>query len=150
MFEELCNPTSVNKINERTVYAFAPALRRLPTRGGEGQRASTIHLRLQFLKTALRWAVDQGMLAKCPKFPKVDAPEKLPQLVPVESIERISAKAEGHPQMQAYLLGGWLPGLRLSEAYALEWEATEEAPYVDLAHNRIVLPAAIAKGKSDQ
>jgi integrase len=105
---------------------------------------------LQYLKTALRWAFDQGMLAKCPKFPKVDVPEKLPQPVPVESFERIFTKAEGDVQMQAYLLCGWLAGLRLSEAYALEWEATDEAPYVDLAHNRIVLPAAIAKGKSDQ
>jgi integrase len=105
---------------------------------------------LQYLKTALRWAVDQGLLAKCPKFPKVDVPEKLPQPVPAESFERILARAEGDAPMQAYLLCGWLAGLRLSEAYALEWEAAEEAPYVDLAHNRIVLPAAIAKGKSDQ
>ncbi len=50
-------------------------------------------MRLQFLKTALRWAVDQGMLPKCPNFPKVDLPEKLPQPVPVESFERIYAKA---------------------------------------------------------
>ncbi len=52
--------------------------------------------------------------------------------------------------MQAYLLCGWLAGWRLSEAYALEWEETEEAAYADLARNRIVLPAAIVKGKSDR
>ena len=40
--------------------------------------------------------------------------------------------------------------MRLSEAYALEWEETEAAPYIDLARDRIVLPAAIVKGKSDQ
>ncbi len=149
-FEELCHPTSIRAISERTISAFVAALRRVPTRGREGQKPGTIHVRLQFLKTALRWAVDQGMLPKCPKFPRVDVPEKLPQPVPVESFERIYAKAEGDQQMQAYLLCGWLAGLRLSEAYALEWEETDQAPYVDLARNRIVLPAAVVKGKSDQ
>jgi integrase len=149
-FEELCHPTSIRAISERTISAFAAALRRVPTRGREGQKPGTVHVRLQFLKTALRWAVEQGMLPKCPKFPRVDVPEKLPQPVPVESFERIYAKAEGDQQMQAYLLCGWLAGLRLTEAYALEWEETEEAPYVDLAHDRIVLPASIVKGKSDQ
>jgi integrase len=149
-FEALCPVNSLRAISERTISAFVAGLRRLPTRGRQGQKASTIHLRLQFLKTALRWGVEQGFLPKCPKFPKVDVPEKLPQPVPVESFERIYAKAEGDPQMQAYLLCGWLAGLRLSEAYALEWEETEEAPYVDLARDRIVLPAAIVKGKSDQ
>jgi integrase len=149
-FEALCHPTSLRAISERTISAFVSALRRLPTRGREGQKPGTIHVRLQFLKTALRWAVDQGLLPKCPKFPRVDVPEKLPQPVPVESFERIYSKAADDAQMQAYLLCGWLAGLRLSEAYALEWEETEEAPYVDLARDRIVLPAAIVKGKSDQ
>ena len=68
----------------------------------------------------------------------------------MESFERILARAEGDAQMQAYLLCGWLAGLRLSEAYELEWEETEEAPFVDLARDRIVLPAKVVKGKSDQ
>lgn len=149
-FEALCNLTSLRAINERTVSGFATALRNMPTRGRDGQKASTIHLRLSLLKTTLRWAVDQGLLPKCPKFPRIDVPEKLPQPVPAESFERIFQKAENDPEMQAFLLCGWLAGLRLAEAYDLEWEETEDAPYVDLARNRIVLPAAIVKGKSDQ
>lgn len=149
-FAELARPPAVSKITARTVSSFAAALGRLPTRGRTGQKASSIKLRLQHLRTALRWAVDQGMLAKCPKFPKIDVPEKLPQPVPVESFERIYAKAEGDAMMQAYLLCGWLAGLRLSEAYELEWEESEEAPYVDLARSRIVLPAGFAKSKVDQ
>ena len=50
----------------------------------------------------------------------------------------------------ASLLVVRLAGLRLSEAYELEWEETEEAPFVDLARDRIVLPAKVVKGKSDQ
>jgi integrase len=107
-------------------------------------------VRLQFLKTALRWAVDQGMMVKYPKFPKATPDKRLPQPVPVGSFERSYAKAEGDAQMQAYLLTGWLAGLRLMEAYNLEWEETEDAPYVDLARNRIVLPGKIVKDKVDQ
>jgi integrase len=52
--------------------------------------------------------------------------------------------------MRAYLLTGWLAGLRLSEAFELEWEATDEAPYLDLARDRIILPAAFVKADKDQ
>ena len=38
-------------------------------------------------------------------------------------------------------LGSVLPraGLRRKEAMALEWEETEEAPWLDLARDRIIL-----------
>jgi integrase len=52
--------------------------------------------------------------------------------------------------MRVYLLTGWLAGLRLEEAYLLEWEETSKAPYLDFARNRIVLPAELVKGKRDQ
>src|SRR5262249_10893448 len=63
--------------------------------------------------------------------------------------ERLVAKAPD-AVMRAFLLTGWLAGLRLSEAEALEREETTEAPYLDLAHNRIVLPAEFAKSDEDQ
>ena len=107
LFERLCHPTSLRAISERTISAFKVAMQKVPTRGRDGMKPGTIKVRLQFLRTALRWAVEQGMLAKCPKFPKVDVPEKLPRPIPVESFERILARAEGDAQMQAYLLCGW-------------------------------------------
>ena len=149
-FERLCNPARLRAVSERTVSTFLAAMRKEQVRGRVGMSPGTMKVRLQFLRTALRWAVEQGMLVKCPKFPKVDVPEKPPQPVPAESFERIYLKAEGDAPMQAYLLTGWLAGLRLSEAYALEWDQTEEAPYVDLARNRIVLPAATVKGRKHQ
>ncbi|HEY7425964.1 MAG TPA: hypothetical protein VH682_17170, partial [Gemmataceae bacterium] len=136
LFERLCQPTSLRTITGRTISAFVAAMRREPTRGHEGMKESTIKVRLQFLGTALRWAVEQKFLPECPRFPKVAVEERLPKPIPVESFERIHAKAKGDAQMQAYLLCGWLAGLRLSEAYELEWEETEEAPYVDLARDR--------------
>jgi integrase len=152
LFERLCCPRSLRGVSERTISAFAAGMRKLPGRrkGAESMAPGTIKVRLQFLHTALSWAVEQKMFPAVPRFPAIKVPKKDPQPVPLESFERLLAKAEGDPQMQAYLLCGWLAGLRLSEALALEWEASEKAPYLDLARDRIVLPAEFAKAVKDQ
>jgi integrase len=125
-------------------------MRREPLPGGKvGMAASTMKVRLQFLRTALRWAVSQKMLSECPRFPSVKVPRKKPQPIPVEAFERLLAKAPDN-NLRVFLLTGWLAGLRLEEAYALEWEPTDEAPYLDLAQDRIILPAEFAKSVEDQ
>jgi integrase len=89
------------------------------------------------------------MLAAVPKFPLIKVPRKKPQPVPTESFERLLDKAPDDT-MRAYLLCGWLAGLRLSEALQLEWEETQEAPWLDLAQDRIILPAGFVKAVEDQ
>jgi integrase len=148
-FEELCRPTSLRGITVRTISAFVSAMRKRPTRGREGMSPGTVKVRLQYLRTALRWAAAQELISECPRFPTVRVPKKKPQPVPLESFERLLDKAPDQG-MRAYLLCGWLAGLRLSEAMQLEWEPTDQAPYLDLARNRIVLPAAFAKAVEDQ
>jgi len=111
--------------------------------------ASSVKVRLQPLRTALLWAVEQKLLPGCPRFPEVKVPKKRPQPVPAESFERLAQKAPDD-QTRAYLLAGWLAGLRLAEAFALEWEQTDAAPWVDLDRDRIVLPAEHVKGVEDQ
>jgi integrase len=103
---------------------------------------------LRFLHGVLTWAAEQKFLVAVPKFPTV----KVPKTVPLETFERLLAKAEADPQLRAFLLCGWLAGLRLAEAFALEWEPTEEAPHLDLARPRprIVLPAGFVKAVEDQ
>jgi integrase len=150
LFERLCNPLRLRSINERTISAFLSAMRKEKTRGREGMMASTMHVRLQFLRSALRWAARQKLLPECPRFPTVKVPRKKPQPVPVESFERLYAKASGDSMMQAYLLCGWLSGMRLSEAYEIEWQTNDKAPWLDLLHDRIVLPAEFAKSVEDQ
>jgi site-specific recombinase XerD len=81
LFERFCKPGRLSAISERTLSAFVTGMRKEPTRKREGMMPSTIKVRLQFLQTALRWAVDQGMLVKCPRFPKVKVPEKLPERI---------------------------------------------------------------------
>jgi len=52
--------------------------------------------------------------------------------------------------MRTFLLCGWLAGLRLEEAFQLEWEPTDLAPYLDFLADRIILPAAFVKAVEDQ
>jgi integrase len=151
LFERLCSPRSLRAVIGRTVSAFKAALLKEPgKRKGETMMPSTIKVRLQFLHTALSWAAEQKLLPEVPNFPTVKPPKKRPQPVPGESFEKLLAKAEGDPPMQAYLLCGWLAGLRLNEALALEWEPSEAFPYVDWGGNRIVVPAEFAKATEDQ
>jgi integrase len=150
VFERVCAPGRLDCVTTRTVSAFAAGLRTLKRRNGrEGMKASTVKVRLQFLRTALNWAVEQGFLAKCPKFPAVKTPDRKPQPVAGESFDRLLEKAPDR-QTRAYLLCGWYAGLRLCEAYRLEWEPAEDAPYVDLERDRIILPAGFVKGVRDQ
>jgi integrase len=76
-------------------------------------------------------------------------PKKAPLPVPTETFEKLLDKAPD-AMMRAYLLTSWLGGLRLTEALALEWDETREAPHLDLGRRRIVLPAEIVKAVKDQ
>jgi integrase len=149
-FEAICNPRRLDGITARTLSAFVAGLRELPgRRPGTKMAPSTVRVRAEFLRTALNWAQEQGLLPAVPKFPKVEVPETKPRPIPAESFERMLAKAPD-AQTRAFLLCGWLAGLRLHEAFLLEWEETDEAPYLDLARRRVVLPAKFAKGKRDK
>jgi integrase len=101
------------------------------------------------MRTALNWAVKQKLIPECPEFPSVKPPRRKPQPVPVESFERLLAKSPD-ANTRTFLLSGWLAGLRLAEAYALRWEESDEAPYLDLDRERIVFPAGFVKGCEDQ
>ncbi|HTU23439.1 MAG TPA: site-specific integrase, partial [Gemmataceae bacterium] len=82
-------------------------------------------------------------------FPKIRPPKRRPQPVAVETFERLLHKAD-EPNMRAFLLSGWLAGLRLNEACELQWDETSAAPYLDLARDRIVFPAGFVKAVEDQ
>jgi integrase len=149
LFERLCNPRQLRSISERTLSAFAAAMRKQKARGQGGYAGITIKVTLQYLRAALRWAARQKLILQCPAFPEAKVPKKKPQPVPAESFERLLAKAPD-AQMRAFLQCGWLAGLRLAEALALEWEPAEQAPYLDLSRRRIVLLAEFVKAAEDQ
>jgi integrase len=150
-FERLCKPASLRTVNERVVSQFAAALRKEPGRakGSTEQAPATVRQRLALLRTALGWAVRQRLMPRLPDFPDVRVPKKKPQPVSPEAFERLLAKAPD-ADLRAYLLCGWLAGMRLDEAFRLEREPTSEAPYLDLARDRIVFPAEFVKAVEDQ
>jgi integrase len=150
LFEKLAGPRNLGGITVRTISAFAAAMRTASVRGGRrGYAPGTVKVYLQFLHTALSWAAGQELLAKVPEFPRAEVLEKTPQPVPAEPVEKLLAKVPDQPS-RVFLLCGWLAGLRLAEAYTLEWEPTDKAPYLDLGRDRIVFPAEFVKGKRDQ
>src|SRR5262249_61626926 len=142
-FERFCKPRTLAGITERTLTAMVDAM------GEEGFAAATIRHTLVIIRAALAWADRQRMLARVPEAPAVKVPRKKPQPVPAESIERLLAKSPDQ-QTTAYLLCGWLAGLRLNEALELEWEPSLDCPWVDLARDRICLPAEFVKAVEDQ
>jgi integrase len=150
LFERLCRPRDLRGVNERIVSAFAAGLRKERGRaGGGGMQASSVKGRLSTLRAVLRWAADQRLIPACPKFPAVKVPRKRPQPVPTEAFEKLLAKAPDG-QWRAFLLCGWLAGLRRNEALLLEWAEADKAPWLDLGRNRIILPAEFVKGAEDQ
>jgi integrase len=150
LFEELARPARLSSVNERLLSAYVAALRERPGRGGKGGLSPyTIRGHLMHLRAVLGWAAGQKLIAAVPRFPAHRVPRKRPQPVPAESFERLLARAPDD-RWRAFLSAGWLAGLRLSEALTLEWEATDDAPYLDLARDRIILPAKVAKADEDQ
>src|SRR5262245_34038232 len=150
LFERVCSPTSLRSITPRTISAFVAGLRKLPGRGkSRFMTEETVKARLQFLHTALQWAVEQRLLPEMPAFPAVKVSKRKPQPVPVETLERLLEKAPDE-QVRAFLLCGWFAGLRRNEVLALEWEPTDDAPYLDFDRDRIWLPAKLVKADEDQ
>jgi integrase len=148
-FERHGGPKLLRAVDARVLSAFVAALRVAPVRGRVGYAPQTIRKNLDFLRTALGWAMAQKFIHELPAFPSVKVPRKRPQPVPAESFEKLLAAA-GDRQTRAYLLCGWLAGLRLSEAFQLEWEQSGRAPWLDLARDHVVLPAEFAKSDADQ
>jgi integrase len=150
VWELLARPAALRGITEATISGFAAALRSYRTKGkGDGLATSTIHLHLEHLHTALAWAARQKLIPAAPDFPSVKVPRRRPRPTAPELVERLIDRAPDQ-EMRAYLLCGWLAGLRLGEAYSLEWEEGDKAPWLDFPGQQIWFPAHFVKGVEDQ
>lgn len=156
VFEDECGPKKLRDVNERMVSRFLSKMRTRQRKNSKGKPTGKVGLSpmtmrnyLVCLRTAIAWAAKQKLISRCPDFPKVKVPKKKPQPVPAELYDRL-IEAEPDPLWKAYMACGWWAGLRLSEAAALRWEASERYPWLNLEQDRIVLPAAFAKSAQDQ
>ena len=159
MSEEEVRPAKLFAVNGRLLARFVECLRNRKRKTAAGKEPRyglarmTIKNYLVALKTALAWAVGQGMMARVLKFPKIKVPKKRPVPVPGETYERL-LDAETDPLWQAFMQCGWLAGLRLSEASDLRRNSPDSHPWVDFGADRgagrIVLPAKFVKSGEDQ
>jgi integrase len=150
VFEQIINPAKLRAITERTISAFVRGMRERAKRGGKvGLAPHTIKNYLINLKTALTWAVSQKLIPELPAFPLIKVPKKKPQPIPAESFEKLVDKAPD-ASWKAFLLCGWWAGLRLSEAYQLQWDRCDDYPWIDFEWSRIILPAVFVKADVDQ
>jgi integrase len=149
-FEKMCAPRRLDLVDVRAVSRFEAGMRSARLRGGKrGMDPGTVKVRLSFLRMALRWAHAQELIPRVPRFPAVKVPQRRPQPVPAESFERLLEQAADQ-QLRAFLLTGWLCGLRIAEAFHLERQPTEDAPYLAPERRQIILPARFVKGARDQ
>jgi integrase len=150
VFEQIVNPGKLHTINERVLSQFLKGMRERKQKNGKvGLEPWTIKNYLVALKKALGWAVEQKLLPHMPHFPVIKVPKKKPQPIPEEDWLKLY-QAAPTPLWKAYLLCGWFGGLRLSEAWQLRRNVSEDAPWLDLPGNRIILPAGFAKSDEDQ
>jgi integrase len=128
MFEQVVQPAKVRGITERPISFFVKGPRERKRPGGKvGLAPWSIRNYLIAFKTALAWASGQKLITAVPKFPKVKTPKKNPQPVPAEAFDKLLEKAPD-ALWRAYLLCGWYGGLRLSEAYQMQWDPSDKLP----------------------
>lgn len=129
----------------------------------EKKRAeTTIAGHMTHLRSALNWAVDQGMLARCPKIPKVKRAKtgskamKGRPLTEAEFIKMLRAVpyVVGNKlsrRWRHYLRGLWLSGLRLEESINLWWDRPDRL-HVDFTGRRPMfrIHSELEKGNKDR
>jgi integrase len=155
VLEKEMHPILLKEIDSQFLTNFVTNLRDRPIirRGTPtkkvGLEPSSIRQYLVNLHTALKWAVDNRYLPAIPAFPKVKVPKRKPKPIDPRDFAKLLAVAPSE-LWRAYLLCGWLGGLRLSEAAQLRRQPTEEQPWLDLPGDRIWLPAKFTKVAEDQ
>jgi integrase len=149
VFEEIVKPARVADITERLLAKFVKGMRERKRSKKVGLAPITIRNYLVALKTALGYAVTQGMLQKLPGFPEIKVPKKKPQPIPQGDFDALLAQAPD-ASWRTYLLCGWWGGLRLSEAYSLQWERSDRLPWIDFEADAIRFPAEFVKSDEDQ
>jgi integrase len=151
VFEQEMKPKNLKDIQEHALSNFAAALRKRVCPGTKkvGLAPWSIRNYLVAMKKALGWAVEQKLIPALPAFPEIKVPKKKPQPISEADWDKLFAQAP-NDQWRAFLLCGWLGGLRLSEAWKMRRTRSEEWPWLDLAGNRVVLPAKFAKSDEDQ
>jgi integrase len=152
LFESICAPAKVTDISTRMLAAYAAELKKRKGRWrGTGMQVSSIRNYVHYIKIALDWAAkpQQGIIVQRPRLPDgLKVAKTSPRPVPVEWFEKLLAEAPD-ADYRLLLMFGWYAGMRLCEAYLIEWEETKSAPWVDMAEDKIRFPKGFSKSRRD-
>jgi len=153
--EALVHPQKLSDLNADRLSEYQSGLRKAEL------AEATIRTYLAHLRSALRWAVDMGMLREVPKvkMPKRARGSKMMKGRPIttEEFERLLSKTESvvgaaaAQSWQHFLTGLWWSGLRLSEGLDLWWDRQDKLR-VDMDGRRPMLwiRADLEKGNQDR
>ena len=125
IIEDAMKPDRLNRITTEWIKRFKTQMVK------NGKTPATLHKYLQHLKTALKWAVEQGYLNSVPVFPKnvkqAGRSKRLMKGRPItlEEFERMLSVCQSD-SINYLMRGLWLSGLRLGEALALTWDQWED------------------------
>jgi len=122
----LTQPVQLRDVTSERLTEFVGHMR------ANGRADETIRSRLSAIRASLNWGVDAGLLAYCPRMPRMPRRKnsaggmKGRPLSDDEFGQYIDAVAEVVPpshttQWQRTLTGLWLSGLRLGESIELTW-----------------------------
>jgi integrase len=156
--EEILDPAKLQAITAEAVSRLAAGIRK------KGVSESAIDGYLGTLKAALNWGVGQGLLSRCPVFPKIRRKKKTKNVpmkgrpITGEEFERMLAAAEAvvgtvaAPAWRRFLTGLWTGGLRRGEALSLHWDRQDRLHPVFGENGRPVLrvPGELEKGHTDR
>ena len=134
VIERTMRPDKLNRVTTAWLKRFHTTARK------SGVSAATIHKYFQHLKTALKWAVEQGYLKTLPAFPKMDrnAAKRKKHMkgrpVTLEEFERMQDACD-HESIRHLVEGLWLSGLRLGEALNLTWNQWADGIRIQIDDN---------------
>lgn len=160
VFERLVRPQKLADCTTARITAFATELRK-------GRSPATVKRHLGHMRAVLRWAHNQGMLPKLPRFEMPKVPKGMKgRPITLEEFERmlmaipkgLDLRPTVGPQQdhvgawKFYLRGLWASGLRLDESLRLRWDDAPGALVVDLTGRRPMLriPAEAEKGNRNR
>ncbi len=154
--QRIIDPANLSALDGRQVSRLKAAL----LAGGDGRRPlapASVRGNLAYLRVALEWAVDCGLLGRLPRWPTVKVvPGPRGRAITAEEFDRLLEQpAKLDPDNAAawcFLLRGlWSSGLRLGEALDLHWtDDSRLAVLLDRTPPMLVVRATAEKGRKER
>lgn len=142
-FLRLAAPRTLADVTASMLSKYAAQLR------SAGLAKATVAGHLAYLRAALRWAARLELLKAAPavEMPKLPRKSTIRKTDAAGFLRILNAAPLGNWRL--FISTAWHTGMRRGELLALEWDGSNGTPWVDLARERIWLPAEWCKSDAD-